>query len=90
MLSRVSCCPGIHGREWISPATVTYILNKLLTSKDPEIRDLAESFDYYVLPVTNPDGYVYTHTTVRGRYFILKQKQITTLVRGIFARKQFL
>jgi murein tripeptide amidase MpaA len=58
-------CTGIHAREWITPATVTYILNKLLTSQDPVIRDLAESFDYYVLPSVNPDGYVYTHTTVR-------------------------
>ncbi|XP_021942856.1 zinc carboxypeptidase-like isoform X2 [Zootermopsis nevadensis] len=56
---------GIHAREWISSATATYILNKLLTSEDPVIKDLAQSFDYYVFPVTNPDGYVYTHTTDR-------------------------
>jgi len=56
---------GIHAREWIAPATVTYILNKLLTSDDPVIQDLARSFDYYVFPIVNPDGYVYTHTTDR-------------------------
>ncbi|PSN45347.1 Zinc carboxypeptidase A 1 [Blattella germanica] len=56
---------GIHAREWITPATVTYILNKLLTSDDPVIKDLAHSFDYYVFPSFNPDGYVYTHTTNR-------------------------
>jgi len=55
---------GIHAREWISSATVTYILNKLLTSDNPVIQDLARSFDYYVFPIVNPDGYVYTHTTV--------------------------
>jgi murein tripeptide amidase MpaA len=43
---------------------VTYILNKLLTSQDPVIQDLAQSFDYYFFPSVNPDGYVYTHTTV--------------------------
>ncbi|KAL0101516.1 hypothetical protein PUN28_018972 [Cardiocondyla obscurior] len=56
---------GIHAREWISPATVMYILHQLLTSTSPEVRALAESNDWYIFPVFNPDGYVYTHTTNR-------------------------
>ncbi|XP_011160941.1 zinc carboxypeptidase [Solenopsis invicta] len=56
---------GIHAREWISPATVMYILHQLLTSNDPDVRDLAESHDWYIFPVYNPDGYAYTHTTNR-------------------------
>ena len=55
---------GIHAREWISTATVMYILHQLLTSDNPEIRALAESHDWYIFPSFNPDGYVYTHTTV--------------------------
>lgn len=55
---------GIHAREWISPATVMYILHQLLTSKDPNVRALAESHDWYIFPSFNPDGYSYTHTTV--------------------------
>lgn len=55
---------GIHAREWIGPATVTYIINDLLNSKDPEFRQIADSFDWYLFPVTNPDGYEYTHTDV--------------------------
>uniref|UniRef100_A0A182J874 Zinc carboxypeptidase A 1 n=1 Tax=Anopheles atroparvus TaxID=41427 RepID=A0A182J874_ANOAO len=51
---------GIHAREWISPATVTYILNELLTSQDPQVRAIAEKFDWYVFPNVNPDGYVHT------------------------------
>jgi hypothetical protein len=56
---------GIHAREWISPATVTYIANELLTSTDSSIRDLAESLDWYIFPNVNPDGFVYTHTNDR-------------------------
>ncbi|XP_029664068.1 zinc carboxypeptidase-like [Formica exsecta] len=56
---------GIHAKEWISPATVMYILHQVLTSKDADVRALAESHDWYIFPVFNPDGYVYTHTTNR-------------------------
>ncbi|XP_071555610.1 zinc carboxypeptidase-like [Temnothorax nylanderi] len=56
---------GIHAREWISPATVMYILHQLLTSNEPDVRALAESHDWYIFPSFNPDGYAYTHTTNR-------------------------
>lgn len=49
----------------IAPATVTFITNQLLTSNDPEVREIAEGHDWYIFPSVNPDGYVYTHTTVR-------------------------
>lgn len=55
----------MHAREWISGATSTYILNELLTSTDPAVIDIAENFDWYIFPVTNPDGYAYTHTNDR-------------------------
>lgn len=32
---------GNHAREWISPATVMYILHQLLTSTDPDVKALA-------------------------------------------------
>lgn len=56
---------GIHAREWISPATATYLINEFLSSDDPEVRQLAEDYEWYVFPSVNPDGYVYTHKTVR-------------------------
>jgi len=62
---------GIHAREWISPATVMYILHELLISNNSDIRALAESHDWYIFPSFNPDGYVYTHTTVRKAPFTL-------------------
>ncbi|XP_011056064.1 PREDICTED: zinc carboxypeptidase-like [Acromyrmex echinatior] len=56
---------GIHAREWISPATVMYILHQLLTSNNSDIRNLADSHDWYIFPLFNPDGYVYTHKVDR-------------------------
>lgn len=55
---------GIHSREWISPAVVCYITAQLLTSSDEKIRKYAEEFEWYIFPVTNPDGYVWSHEQV--------------------------
>lgn len=55
---------NIHAREWITSATATWVLNELLSSQDPVVRDIAENVDWYIIPVSNPDGFNYTKTTV--------------------------
>ncbi|KAF5305811.1 hypothetical protein FQR65_LT07550 [Abscondita terminalis] len=52
---------GIHAREWIAPSTVTFILNKILTTRNEKIRRLVRKYDWYVFPVVNPDGYDYSY-----------------------------
>jgi len=54
---------GIHAREWISPATVTYIMRDLVTN--PRHNAMLDQYDFFILPVVNPDGYEYTHTSDR-------------------------
>ncbi|CAG9832793.1 unnamed protein product [Diabrotica balteata] len=51
----------IHAREWITAPTTTFILNEILHSKEPAVRAMAESHDWYIFPVINPDGFVYSH-----------------------------
>ncbi|CAB3388305.1 Hypothetical predicted protein [Cloeon dipterum] len=55
---------GIHAREWIAPATVTYLLLQLVEFRHDHPW-LIDDLDWYVLPVVNPDGYEYSHTTDR-------------------------
>lgn len=49
---------GIHGRELLSPVTVLYTIKKLVENHE-EHYELIEKLDWYFLPVSNPDGYVY-------------------------------
>ena len=54
--------PGIHAREWISPATVTYVMNELVTN--PQHESLLDMFDFFILPVANPDGLVICEVSI--------------------------
>ncbi|KAJ7377900.1 corticosteroid- binding protein [Desmophyllum pertusum] len=55
---------GIHAREWITPATCMYIINKMLSGygQDSSIKAMVDKLDWVIMPVFNVDGYVYTHT----------------------------
>eukprot|EP00001_Collodictyon_triciliatum_P049862 08913_2 len=54
---------GQHAREWISPSTVMYITEQLLT--DIRTSPALAAIDWYILPVMNADGYSYTWTNDR-------------------------
>jgi len=55
---------GIHAREWVSPATVTWMLKELVEN-DADHSDLTEGLDWYILPSHNPDGYAFTRSNNR-------------------------
>jgi len=58
---------GEHAREWISTATIVYIADKLISgyASDPSIKCLVDNYEIVLLPVANPDGYVYSRSTDR-------------------------
>lgn len=62
---------GIHAREWIAPAFTVYLMQQLVENENN--RALIENIDWYIVPVLNPDGYEYSHTTV-SRTLVYIQK----------------
>ncbi|NWH63699.1 CBPB1 Carboxypeptidase, partial [Geococcyx californianus] len=58
---------GFHAREWISPAFCQWFVKEAVETygKDTVMTTLLNSLDFYVLPVVNIDGYVYTWTNNR-------------------------
>ncbi|KAI9586022.1 hypothetical protein GQX74_001869 [Glossina fuscipes] len=56
---------NIHAREWITSATCTYLIRELLFSRDPDVRELAESLDWWIIPVFNVDGFAFSHEEYR-------------------------
>ncbi|OHE96866.1 zinc carboxypeptidase, partial [Colletotrichum orchidophilum] len=57
----------VHAREWISTMTTEYVAWQLLTkyATDSAIKAVVDKFDWYITPVVNPDGFVYTQSTDR-------------------------
>ncbi|MCJ1426938.1 hypothetical protein MMC29_004841 [Sticta canariensis] len=57
----------VHAREWISTMVTEYLAYSLLNeyATDTEIESFVDSYDFYVFPVVNPDGFVYTQTNDR-------------------------
>lgn len=64
---------GIHAREWISPATALYIIHELVENYAKN-KNVLNNLNWVIVPVVNPDGYEYTHTTVWFIYLIPQSK----------------
>nr|XP_056705541.1 carboxypeptidase B-like [Euleptes europaea] len=58
---------GFHAREWISPAFCQWFVRQAVRTYGTEtiMTRLLDQLDFYVLPVFNIDGYVYTWTKSR-------------------------
>ena len=56
-----------HAREWIAPMVTMYLAEALVTryDTDPAIKRFVDRIEFFIVPVVNPDGYVYTWTTDR-------------------------
>lgn len=52
-----------HGREWITTQTVLYLAYEILSNLRAFQRVL-QDVEIFLVPLVNPDGYEYTHTSV--------------------------
>lgn len=55
---------GIHAREWVSPAAVTFIINRLMNNWENQPAYIKQK-TWFIMPVMNPDGYVYSRSVNR-------------------------
>jgi len=69
---------GQHAREWIAPATTTFILTQLVTlySTNAAVKSLLDTTIFYFVPLVNPDGYVFSWTT--GNRLWRKNRRLNT------------
>ncbi|XP_052900691.1 zinc carboxypeptidase-like isoform X2 [Anopheles moucheti] len=77
---------GIHAREWISPATATFLMSELITSEEPSVREIGTAYDWYFFPIVNPDGYRFTFT---GDRLWRKNRKPYGLCRGVDLNRNF-
>ncbi|XP_057375607.1 carboxypeptidase B-like [Daphnia carinata] len=77
---------GFHAREWISPAVATYIIQQLV--EVPANANLLSNVDWYIMPVVNPDGYEYSHTTDR-MWRKTRSVSSTSSCRGVDPNRNF-
>ncbi|KAI9465782.1 hypothetical protein BJY52DRAFT_1113377 [Lactarius psammicola] len=59
-----------HAREWVASASALYIAHALLADPSEEfsLARLLDNHNFYIVPVPNPDGYVYTWEVDRFWY----------------------
>ncbi|XP_055072409.2 carboxypeptidase O isoform X1 [Misgurnus anguillicaudatus] len=60
---------GIHAREWIAPAVCQWFVKEILRTfkTDKKLNKMVQNLDFYVMPVLNIDGYVFSWTNKTTR-----------------------
>ncbi|KAH6890802.1 hypothetical protein BKA70DRAFT_1539383 [Coprinopsis sp. MPI-PUGE-AT-0042] len=58
---------NVHAREWITSMTPEYLAYTLLNNyaNSTEIKGYVDKYDFYIFPVVNPDGFVFSQTSTR-------------------------
>ncbi|XP_063053824.1 carboxypeptidase A2-like [Engraulis encrasicolus] len=75
---------GIHSREWVSQASAVWMANQMASDygSDSTVKKLLDTMDVYLMIVTNPDGYVHSHTSDR-MWRKTRSKNPGSMCRGV-------
>ncbi|KAF2748078.1 carboxypeptidase A1 precursor [Sporormia fimetaria CBS 119925] len=55
----------VHAREWVTTMVVEYAAYQLLESTDAKASSFKDKYDFYIIPVVNPDGFAFSQSTDR-------------------------
>jgi murein tripeptide amidase MpaA len=58
----------VHAREWITAPVIEYIAKQLVDgykAGDNETKSFLDKYDFYMFPIVNPDGFVFSQTDNR-------------------------
>ncbi|XP_029637587.1 carboxypeptidase B [Octopus sinensis] len=58
---------GMHGREWVSISVILHFINQLAINPEnsKDNKNMLSNFNWYFIPILNPDGYEYTRSRDR-------------------------
>ncbi|KAJ6638129.1 Carboxypeptidase B [Pseudolycoriella hygida] len=77
---------GCHAREWVSQATVMYLIHRLV--EDPVAsNELLENADWIITPNLNPDGYEFSRTN--NRLWRQNRRQVNPNCVGVDLNRNF-
>uniref|UniRef100_A0A2M4BP27 Putative zinc carboxypeptidase n=3 Tax=Anopheles marajoara TaxID=58244 RepID=A0A2M4BP27_9DIPT len=77
---------GIHAREWAGVMSVMYLIHEFVEHSE-QYADQLTNTDYVIIPVLNPDGYVYTHD--QNRLWRKNRSQVNVLCYGVDLNRNF-
>uniref|UniRef100_A0A8K9UCV2 Carboxypeptidase A6 n=2 Tax=Oncorhynchus TaxID=8016 RepID=A0A8K9UCV2_ONCMY len=81
---------GVHAREWIGPAFCQWFVKEALHSyqHDSVMRRLMNQLNFYIMPVFNVDGYIFSWTTDRF-WRKTRSKNVKYHCRGVDANRNW-